>query len=73
MQALCTLWLPWKTQQIYGTTCFTNYDRIKSLLLTQNLTWANYGYFCSDLCDMTWKICRSNHEQNFHDMVKAPQ
>jgi len=26
LQALCTLWLPWKTQ-IHGPNCFTNNDK----------------------------------------------
>ena len=27
LQALCTLWLPFKTQQIHGPMCFTNNDK----------------------------------------------
>jgi len=26
LQALRTLWLPWKTEQIHGPMCFTNND-----------------------------------------------
>ena len=44
LQALCTLWLPQKTQKINGHGCFTNNDK-KNFPLKQNLTGGNYGVY----------------------------
>ena len=44
LQALCTLWLPQKTQKIDGHGCFTNNDK-KNFPLKQNLTGGNYGVY----------------------------
>ena len=41
-EALCTLWLPWKTQQINGHVCFKQImTKTKTFPLRQNLTCAN--------------------------------
>ena len=73
IQALCTLWLPWKTQQIQGPNCFTNTDKNITFLLAEptpdmrNL-WYSYG----DLCDMLPTVYWPNNKQIFYEIISAP-
>jgi len=39
-QTLCTLWLPWKTQQTNGPNFFAHTDKKKTFPLNYNLTCA---------------------------------
>jgi len=49
-QALCTLWLPWKTQQINGNVCFTNNDKTPQNLPAEAKSgMCKLWCFCSDL------------------------
>jgi len=46
LPALCTFWLPWKTQQINGHMGVSQtMTKRKTFPLKQNLTCANYGVY----------------------------
>jgi len=67
LQALFTLWLPWKTQQIHGHNCFTNSGKNKTFLLNQNVACAKYG-----ICMATCVICNRQYVgQVFQEMVST--
>jgi len=52
LYGLCALWwLPWKTQQIRGITCFTNNEKNHFPTVTK-LDMRKVWYLCIDLCDM---------------------
>ena len=58
MQALCTLWLPWKAQQIHVTMCFTNNDKKRKFAAESksDIRKLNYGIYVA-----TCVICHQQY------------
>ena len=55
LQPLCTYWLPWKTQHIHGTMCFTNNVKNKLFPFESRLDMRKLRHSCNDL------ICREEY------------
>jgi len=58
LQALCTWWLPWKTQQINVLNCFTNNDKIKTFPPNEKPNMFKLWCLRGDLCDMESTVRR---------------
>jgi len=44
-QALCTLWLPWETQQMHGLVCFAKNDKKSNFALNHHLVYGHCGIY----------------------------
>jgi len=61
--ALCTLWLPWKTQQIHGRNCFTYPGKKYDFHSVPNP--CKIWHSCGDVCDMQPTVWLSNSKNFF--------